>query len=109
MSVTAAEIVAKCEHCGFQLVKPFPSFEIADDSSCPQCGHDLAGIEPYHTDEITWYHILRPGLWLEQIPRDAVSEILEKAFRQGLDSIDLRVTFSNRYEDDVKIEILSIA
>ena len=102
------EIVATCAKCGYQFARPFPSFEVADDSGCPQCGHDPAGIEPGGSDQIDQYRLLRPGLRLERCPSDYVVGVLEKAFMQGLEGIDLRVTFSNRFEDKTKIEILAV-
>jgi hypothetical protein len=102
------DIIAKCEHCGFHLAKPFPSFEIADDPLCPACGHDLAKIQHYYSEDISRNDFLRAGLRLEQVPRDFVCGVLEKAFAQGLESIDLRIAFTSRYDDEVKIEILSI-
>jgi len=109
MPESADEIVAKCEHRGFELPRPFPSFEIADDPLCPECGHDLAEIHRYdYTGDIFLSDLLRAGSRLEQVPRDFVCGVLEKAFRQGLDSIDLRISFSNRYEDEAIIEVRSV-
>ena len=108
MAVPFSETLAKCERCGYQLVKPFQSFEVADDSRCPQCGHDLAGIEPLCSDQIDLCHILQPGLRLDQCPRDFVAGVVDKAFKQGLDSIDLKITFLDRYDDEARIEVLAI-
>lgn len=101
-----SEIIAKCEQCGFRIEAPFPSFDIADESRCPQCGHDLVAMQLCHPDDLTIAELLRPGWQIDRVPRDFLSGILAKAFRQGLDSIDLRITFTNRYEDETKIEVL---
>ena len=102
MSACIDEIIAKCELCGFKVSKPFPSFEIADESRCPNCGYELVGDRlPYPDD------LLRPGLRLERVHRKVVTTVLTKASKQGLDSIDIRVKFTNRYETE--IEILAIS
>ncbi len=102
------EVIAKCEKCGYQRLRPFSSFDISDDSECPQCGFDFLGLEPYCSDRIDHCGALRPGQRLEDCPRDWVVGVLEKAFNQGLESVDLRISFTNRYEDEAEIEILAV-
>lgn len=109
MPASTDEVIAKCDLCGFHIAKPFPTFELADDPLCPQCGNGLAGNEPQqYSGEIDSYHLLRAGQRLLKCRRDSVPWILKEAFIQGLDSIDLRITFTNRYEDEAEIEILAI-
>jgi hypothetical protein len=109
MPGTTEDIIATCELCGFQLARPFPSFELADDSRCPQCRHDLVPIPPPdYPDDLSLTQLLRQGWQIDQVPRDFVAGVLEKAFKQGLDSIDLRISFPNRYEDEAIIEVLSV-
>ena len=110
MTESANEIIAKCGACGFQLLKPFSSFEIVDDPLCPQCGHALTDFDAVHVplEDLTLSHLLRSGWQIDRVPRDFVAGILEKAFMQGLASVDIRVTFNNQYEDEIMVEVLSL-
>ena len=96
MPLDSEEIAARCDSCGFQVAKPFPSFEVADHSRCPQCGEALLEMERCDPDDLSISQLLRPGWQIDRAPRDFVCGVLEKAFRQGATGIDLRIAFTSR-------------
>jgi len=102
------EIIAKCEKCGFGLERPFPSFELADDPRCPQCHHDMMHVDnPRPLDDLSSSRLLMPGWKMNQARREYVGALVEKAFAQGLTGIDIRVTFTDRFDDECIVEVLA--
>jgi hypothetical protein len=49
--------------------------------------------------------LLHPGWNMDQVPREYIQGLLEKAFAQGLTGMDVRITFTNRFDDECRIEV----
>ena len=106
-----------CPHCTYQF-ETEEAGGVGAELLCPQC--DLrfwvSNLSPLEFDIAPPEKLTNPLLpnalirgWIfEHLNRSEVSTLVDHAFTQGCAEITLKVSFTDRYEDEVTMEIADV-
>jgi hypothetical protein len=120
MSASFKEFVlAECPHCSFRFADPEDPLQAGDELICPQCDGTFyvlsLGPPEFHdvkTNEVPGllftHALVAKGMcgdspWIED-----VAAVVERARKQGLKGITVRVSFEDFGVDRLNIEIVSL-
>jgi hypothetical protein len=120
MSANLQEFVlAECSHCSFRFGDPDDPLQEDDELICPQC-HGIfyvLSLDPPEFHCVRTYDVPGPlfthslvakGMWGDSPWIEDVAGVVERARKQGLKGITVRVSFEDLGVDRLNIEVVSL-
>ena len=112
----------ECPDCTYRFEAPEATFELNDGFECPQCGMDFMVTSTEPLEFGPWQHpetvapikefwlamddLVHPGEKVHLPNHSYLTVLTDKAFRQGLQEITLRVTLPSWPSKEAIVEVL---
>ncbi len=112
-------IQAECPHCSFRFADPDDPLREGDQLICPEC-HGIFYVLSLHPPEfhdvdagdtpasLFTHDLVAEGMSAVGCCGDELARVVERARKQGLRGVTIRVGFEELGQDGMSIEILSV-
>jgi len=110
---------AECPHCSFRFADPDDPLQEGDQLICPEC-HGIFDVLSLHPPEFHYvnpcgtpaclftHDLVAEGMSAVGCLSEDVERVVERARKQGLRGVTIRVGFEELAQDGMSVEILSV-